>query len=221
MFEQELVTLRLFLAAVTRAGGDALPLRVSQPAEEQAIVEVEGVLGFRFPEAFRHLLSRFAASFDFQWFVAEEASLPDPFGANFSGVLWWDLEQVAEIDAQREIWATTLFPDPADRCGLIWRDKLAFARVGNGDLLALDLNESNYGRVIYLSHDDGPGNGVVMAEDMIQLVRQWAPLGCPGAEDWQWMHFLSGPGSGIDPLCQNALRWRELWLGDGTRPSGG
>jgi len=94
----------------------------------------------------------------------------------------------------------------------VWHDKLAFAEVGNGDLLAFDTAVSDDGPIVYLSHDDGDGHGKRMADNFVDLMERWSPLGCPGSEDWQWIPFCDTSSGLIDPNGPNADRWRQ-WLG--------
>ncbi len=78
--------------------------------------------------------------------------------------------------------------------------------VGNGDLLAFNEKE----QVIYLSHDDGDGHGYVLANSFNELLDNWSKLGCPGAEDWQWIPFTNEMKTPIDPDCKNVIKWKSL-----------
>lgn len=44
----------------------------------------------------------------------------------------------------------------------------------------------------------------------MDLVHRWAPLACPGSEDWQWLPFVPWDEGPIDPTCANAVSWSEL-----------
>jgi hypothetical protein len=48
-----------------------------------------------------------------------------------------------------------VFPNPADPYDCVWHEKLAVLDVPNGDLIAIDLEPSAQGSVVYLSHDGG------------------------------------------------------------------
>jgi cell wall assembly regulator SMI1 len=213
MLEREVRNLRRYLDAIAASGGDARPLEIAERANEAGIVVVEGELGLRLPSAFRRLLKDFAGAFDYSWFAAGDAGYPEPFRSNFSGALSWSLKRLVEIDEGRRNWVKHCFPNPDVPNDRIWHDKLAFAEVGNGDYLALDLSPERHGRVVYLSHDDGEGHGFAMANDIVDLIQRWSVLGCTGAEDWQWLPFTSNAESGIDQRCENAIRWRALILG--------
>ena len=62
---------------------------------------------------------------------------------------------------------------------------------------------------MYLSHDDGEGHGVEMAKDFKEFVFVSSRLGCPGAEDWQWLPFIEEGKQFINPDCANAKKFRE------------
>jgi hypothetical protein len=82
---------------------------------------------------------------------------------------------------------------------------VAFADVGNGDLLALDLAAGAASAVVYLSHDGGEGHGYRLASDFAHLLHRWMPLACTGGEDWQWLPFTTSPTSEIDPKQSDPL----------------
>lgn len=55
-------------------------------------------------------------------------------------------------------WIDICYPDYNKSYDKIFYNKLAFQQVENGDL-AIDLEEENYGKVIYLSHDGSDLHG--------------------------------------------------------------
>jgi hypothetical protein len=59
-------------------------------------------------------------------------------------------------------------------------------------------------------HDDGSGHGCVLGVDLIDFLRRWTPLGCPGPEDWQRLPFTSGGTSMLEPDGEIAGRWRKM-----------
>lgn len=146
----------------------------------------------------------------FWWFAPDDVKFPAPFRNNFSGQLEWSIEHLPEYDEARAESVEQVFPQTDDPYDSVWHNKLAFAPVGNGDYLAIDLSPAHYERVVYLSHDDGEGHGYVLAADLPDLLRRWVPLACPGAEDWQWLPFTRNHESGIDPACENASTWQRL-----------
>jgi hypothetical protein len=212
MFEREIRDIERYLEAVEHLGGEVERLHLGPPASEEAVTAVERELGVSLPVAFRRVLTEFASTVRFHWH-AGEPNFPAPFDDIFSGELSIGLHEMVALEHSRRDWIEACFPDPTSPYDKVWHDKLAFMSVVNGDMLAMDLNPEARGRIVYLSHDGGDGHGYVMAEDMIDLIRRWAPLGCPGAEDWQWLPFAGPSGAPIDPSGPNALRWRELMLG--------
>ena len=45
-----------------------------------------------------------------------------------------------------------------------------YFEVGNGDYLAIELEKENYGKIAYLSHDDGDGHGYYLANNFKDLL---------------------------------------------------
>jgi len=67
----------------------------------------------------------------------------------------------------------------------------------------------------------------VLGADLIDFLRRWTPLGCPGPEDWQWLPFTSKGTTMLDPDGEAARAWRETlglelptWLGASRQAQG-
>ncbi|RZJ57285.1 MAG: SMI1/KNR4 family protein [Hymenobacter sp.] len=119
------------------------------------------------------------------------------------------MDTILPLEEARAGWVNEVFSNPSDEYDKVWHNKLVFQEVRNGDYLAIDLNIISYGKIIYLSHDDGGGHGYVMADSFTELLSKWSVLGCVGAEDWQWLPFCEDKYSGIDPNCENAQLWKQ------------
>ncbi|MCC2669378.1 MAG: hypothetical protein K0Q72_1849 [Armatimonadetes bacterium] len=197
------------LAACQRLGGDARELRIAPPATEAEVETVESELGQRLPASFRRVLTDFSAEVEFRWFLPEELPRPPAFGDNFCGECRWSLSQLTNVDGGRREWIDSCFADPEDAYNRVWHHKLGFLQVDNGDVLALDVLATS-APVVYLSHDGGEGHGYQLGADFEDFIDRWSLLGCPGAEDWQMLPFITGPTSFLDPHGANAVLWREF-----------
>jgi len=198
------------LGLLEAQGFDTRPLVIESPASPGQVDAVEGQLGCKVPTSLRHCLTTVAGQVEFAWFAPPEHTFPDPFHEIFSGNLCWSLNGLPDLMTAVRGWVEDVFPDPADPYDRVWHHKLPFMEVGNGDYLALDLDEDAHGRVVYLSHDDGEGHGRTMAASFEELLIRWIPLACPGAEDWQWLPFCAGSDGGIDPSSAIAREWTAL-----------
>lgn len=201
------------LKACELKGGETRDLFISDPAPEADIRSVESIIGFNLPVDFRKVLLEFSSAVRFSWFLPDEAELPEEFREIFGGGCSWNLARLVEVEERRRSWVRECFPNANDPYDLVWHNKLAFLEVGNGDLLALDLNLLN-SSVVYLSHDDGEGHGYRLGDNFIDFIERWSLLGCPGAEDWQMLPFISSSTSGLQPHGENAIKWRD-WFGLG------
>lgn len=198
------------LSRLAKGGCDVEELTCSEPASIEQVEKVEAELGFALPAAFRQILLDVSAEVDFSWSSADDAEFPEPFEASFSGQLQWNVSDILHYDLQRNEWIQSCFPNADDPYDAVWHRKLAFCAIPNGDMLAIDLAPERHGRIVYLSHDDGEGHNYTLARDFADLLRRWVPLGCPGAEDWQWLPFTRDAESGIDPDGENGRKWRDL-----------
>jgi hypothetical protein len=200
------------LAACDRMGGEITPVTIEPPASERDVQRVEQSLGRPLPSAFRTVLTRFSGGVFFSWYLPEKRELPEALQGIFSGGCEWNLEHLTGMDERCRSWAKSCCPNPDDPYDRVWYNKLPFHTVANGDYLTIDLNAGERFPVVYLSHDGGSGHGLELGEDFIDFVSRWSRIGCPGAEDWQWLPFMSETGRFIDPLCANADLWRR-WFG--------
>ena len=200
----------LALEACSRQGGMTRPLAVGAPAAEQEIMAVEQDLRIMLPTSFRTVLKEVAASVDFFWSLPETFPLPFALREISSGECYWNLTELVEQEEIRQDWVRRAFPDPEDEYCKVWHNKLAFAHVMNGDMLAFDLAVPSH-PVVYLSHDGGDGHGYRLGADFADFVNRSSLLGCVGYEDWQMMPFLPSPASLLDPDCENAYLWRSLF----------
>jgi hypothetical protein len=180
------------------------------PAAESDVERLERSLAVSLPTSFRQALLSISAHLEFRWFAPDDVRFDPPFKSNFSGDLHWSVDFTSQSELDRRSWVEQVFPNSFDPYDAVWRNKLAFASVRNGDLLALDLDAGSYGAVVYLSHDDGEGHGYRLASDFADLLRRWTPLACTGGEDWQWLPFTTSPTSGIDPNSPNGLLWQDM-----------
>ena len=141
---------------------------------------------------------------------SDEFELPEELDGIFSGNLHWGTKFIVDFNKDKDGWIKEVFPNPNDDYDKIWHNKFVFQEVGNGDYLGIDMNDDNYGKVVYLSHDDGEGHGYIMANNFEELLNNWSKIGFVGAEDWQWLPFVENSNSGILPDCSNARKWKEL-----------
>jgi hypothetical protein len=189
---------------------DVRPLIFEPPASQFEVAKLETDLKVALPSSMRAALTDISRHVEFRWFASEENSFPDPFDSNFSGALHWSLDLLRKFQIDKEGWIKDVFPNPDDPYDRVWHSKLAFQEVGNGDYLAIGLDQPAYGKIVYLSHDDGRGHGQIIADSFEDLLHRWVPLACTGAEDWQWLPFTSEDDPRIDPDSTNAARWRSL-----------
>lgn len=197
------------LAACAHVGSQETRLDVGLPASPSDLAPIEAVLGLTIPESFRDVLLRYASHIDFFWFFAKEVE--SPFAGIFRGTCEWDLAALPYLEQNRRDWIETCFPDPEEPFGSVWHNKLAFAEVGNGDVLAIDLLAKG-NPVVYVSHDNPEIHGWRLGNNFADFIDRWTQLGCVGAEDWQLRHFLPSPTSGLDSTGASAQIWRR-WFG--------
>jgi hypothetical protein len=219
-------TLQATLDAVERLGGSpvveftltdgsavrrpARSLSIGAPAYTADVERVERALGAALPAALTRFFLECARSIDFSWFCPENLKFPAPFEANFSGGFSLSLDSLQDCERGRRHWIEHCFPNPSDPYDAVWHQKLAIIPVIDGDCIGLDLRPDYHGEVVYLSHCDSKGHGYVLGTDILDFLRRWTPLGCPGPEDWQWLPFTSSRTSMLEPDGEAAREWRNI-----------
>lgn len=159
----------------------------------------------------------FTSGIEFYWDInkkRDENFLPDEFSGIFCGELKFDLNLILDCEADRNGWIENVYPDYEDEYDRIYHNKLAFQRVDNGDLIAIELEPEHYGKVVYLSHDGSDNHGRYMGENFKEFLLNYTAIGCTGGEDWQWEDFCTEKG--IDAQSDCAKKWREFLGGDIT-----
>ena len=112
---------------------------VGPPAGEEEVLHIERDLGMSLPADFRRVLQEFSAEVEVAWFLPEDASPPPPFQDIFCGDCHWNLKQLVEMGLPAREYALS-FP-LENEYHAVWRDKLPFLEIGNGDYLALDVGK--------------------------------------------------------------------------------
>lgn len=199
--------LEKYLTRIDKLGGDSRQLIFEDPASESEIASIEKKLTYPIPTDFKNILLTVSSHCEFRWFLPDDFVLPDPLRQIFCGELLWNIDFIVQCNEDKDMWEREVFPDNDNEYDKVWHNKFVFQEVGNGDFISIDLSPVNYGKIIYLSHDDGEGHGYIMANSFYDLLRNWTKLGCVGAEDWQWLPFCNNNTTCIDPDCDNAQLW--------------
>ncbi len=205
--------LTIYHETIKKIGGDVEPICIRNPANERQIQALEKELGYTLPSELSEVFSTFTAGIKFYWNINDKLDnnndfLPDEFCEIFCGELQFDLDFILDYETDRKGWIESVYPNYEDEYDRIYHNKLAFQKVGNGDLIAIELEPENYGKVVYLSHDGSENHGRYMAENFKEFLLNYTSIGCTGGEDWQWEVFCTEKG--IDAKGDNAKKWREF-----------
>jgi hypothetical protein len=193
--------------------GQRKPARfeIAPPAPLATVEHVEATIGRSLPSAFRGVLLNYSGRLCVQWQRPKSVQIPEEFRKIFAGECRWDLEELPNLIEEYKSWLDNCFTDPTNAYDAVWYGRLPILSVGNGDMVAISLDEPGE-PVVYLSHDDGEGHGYQLGHDFVDYVDRLSTLGCPGAEDWQWMTFVNGSRSALLPDSPSGRRWRS-WFG--------
>ena len=197
---------------IEEQGGEVHTLLIKDVASEDEIRKAEQNLACSFPPDFRNALLKLSSHIEFFWTIDEDVlDLPDGLSSIFCGDFQFGLSFLASAENSRKEWINIVFPDYEDPYDRLFHNKLAFYEVGDGDLIALDLEKEGYGNVIYLSHEgDEDAHGFILAHSFSEFLEEWTRLGCVGGEFWQLAPFTNNRNSTLDSHCENAKAWMNV-----------
>lgn len=197
---------------IEELGGEVQEVLIDEPATLNEIQAIEEQLSVELPASFKKVLLEFSKNFSLRWFLPDEIHRPDEFREIFSGRPHWSLKLLPQFEENRKGWIENVFPNPEDPYDVVWHNKLAFCEVGDGDLLAFDMNYKGDAPIVYLCHDGSKEHGYKLANNFIELLEHWSRIAFVGPEYSQWLPFTTGKESGIISDGDTAKRFRN-WLG--------
>ena len=190
---------------------------VAAPVSAVDLATIEQRLGSALPTSLRDLFVTGAEGIDCRYVFEPNGGsldelreiLPDEIRI-YGGARFGPASELPEFSVAVGEWAedTWVADEPDQRA--IWDAALPFARLDNGDYLALDLrtDESN-SPVVYLNHDD---ESAIIAPDLVAFLSAWERLCYLGPEHWLLLEFTDGRGH-LDPDSDRATRLRRLFAG--------
>jgi hypothetical protein len=206
--------LNAFAAAVRDAGGDAEPVAISSPVPERSVTKAEKELGFAFPPLFRRFLTTKCGGVTFSWNLDDgrEITLEGEREAIYGGDFTWSFDTLV---AENKTYQAQDIEGDDLLMEMVGRDKIILVTVPSGDMFAVGVSGPIQDRVVYLSHDIEDIHNYVVASDIDDLLRRYAPLGFAGPEFWIWEQFTNGRTTMIDPSSEKAMEF----LGSLERPA--
>lgn len=184
---------------------------IDQPAAEQDVEAIEAELGLRLPYELRDFLLNFSGHCEFMACLPDDFNLPYELRQIFSAEFVIATDSVLDAEDRRREWVEDCFGNQADEYDRVWHNKLGIMTVANGDVIALDIGiDKENPPVVYLSHDDGEGHGYILGKTFGEYIENLILIGACGNEDWQVLPFCPNAESGIDPNCENAVKYRQL-----------
>ncbi len=193
--------LQSFAALVRNAGGEVDSFTIADPVDDSTVSKAEKQLRFAFPPRFRRFLTAESAGMEFSWTLADDVTLEGEREPISSGDLQWSFEEL--VSENTTFQAQNIEGDEL-LAEMVGRDKIILMSVGNGDMFAVGISGDFQDKILYLSHDLEDIHKYVVASDIDDLFRRYAPLGFAGPEFWIWEQFTNGRTTMIDRSSRNA-----------------
>lgn len=207
-------TLARIEAAVRALGGDVAVCEVGPPATEAQVQAVERQVARALPGGLRRLFLEQSASLRMFWTIENGGHLPHVLGESLGGSI--DLS-LADLPACLLNWSgwRAAFEDPAAHD---WPPELSvdvFERLfplvgtGNGDQIVIAEPEDPQNEIVYLNHEGGDFDFVVLADSLDEFLATWIALGCPGPEWYELARFLDPKTSKLSLKTRRSKAWLE------------
>ncbi|WFD11924.1 SMI1/KNR4 family protein [Tepidibacter hydrothermalis] len=180
-------------------GGEARELVIEPPATKEEIENKEKVLGLSLPISFKEILLNFSRHVEFNWYLPEDANLPNEFREIFSGEICWSLEWIEDLNPLAKEFKSY----DGEECEL--KNKLQFYQVGNGDILAFDMEQDKEQSIVYWSHEED--EIFFIADSFITYLKKVTELYGIGTEIWQMEPFLDEKG--LNSNSSESNRWKN------------
>lgn len=184
---------------------------VKDKASEEEIALLEKDLSAEIPKSLKDFFAKNSKSVEMRMFLSDDIELPEGLQEIFSACFLIDLDEVLEAETSRRSWAAECFNNINDKYDKVWHNKFGIMTVANGDVIALDISvDRDNPPVVYLSHDDGEGHGAIIGKTFDDFLMNLASIGGVGNEDWQFLPFIDNMKDGLNPNCENAIKYRHL-----------
>lgn len=191
--------------------GAETELVVEEPASIAEVEALENRIGRKLPLQIRDFFLQYSKKCEFSAWLPDDFELPGELDEIFSAAFLISLEEFVDAENDRKSWVERCFTNEEDEYDAVWYHKLGFMNVPNGDVIALDVKESETNPpVVYLSHDDGEGHGYILGKDFNTYFEQLLLVGACGNEYWQMLPFCLDEKSGIVSNCENAKEYRRI-----------
>lgn len=204
---------RRFVEGLPRVPGSNIrSTTVEPPATSAEVAAVEQQLGLTLTTSLRELFVSGSAALDCHYVVEPGPGVLDSILPGethlFGGARLGPLPALPEFSRSVAAWAGETWVAEAADQHAIWTSALPFARMENGDYLALALGAADP-PVVYLNHDD---DSSVIAPSLAAFLHAWERLAYLGPEHWLLLTFVDNRGQ-LDAESDRAARLRGLLAG--------
>lgn len=164
-------------------GGEIIKFEIAPPASPAEVERMEKEIGRRLHVVLREVFLHESASIRIMWNTEEFtgsaavalADMPTDV-LNWSG--WRDCFE-----------HPTNYGWPKKMSRKVYESLFPFQTAANGDAIVFEVTGDDDGMVMYLDHERGEFDRVVLDQSSRSFVETWFRLGCPGPEHWELAPF--------------------------------
>ena len=184
---------------------------LSEPATEEELSSKEKELGVKIPKSLRDFFKNISAGivFEFTFDDYKRKELPHDFRYLDNSNMEFGLEVLDNSQYSQIMDTIKNNPDEpwTDDFGQVWKDKLAFVHLGNGDVIAIDLASESGESVVFISHYDDKATEI--APNFTMFFEGWLKAGLVNPS-YVGIFLTDGESN------EKTKIWRKIMLGSET-----
>lgn len=182
--------------AIRALGGDVVVFDVGSPATETEVRDIEQRIGRVIPATLRRVFREQCRRMRMLWTLDDAGKLSKLLGDSLAGGIDLSLEELPTDLLNWSGWRAA-FEYPAEH-GLPveitaedYEELFPLVTATNGDqLVVADPARNPSDAVMYLNHESGDFNFVILSDRLEDFLNSWIQLGCIGPEWWELAPFL-------------------------------
>lgn len=198
------------VAVETNFNTKRLPNKLLGPATNLEIEGIEKKLKQDIPKGLKHFFLTESKYAYMNWSIPEEYEMPYQIEYINGGGIEIGLDILVEMNRSYKETIDQYYIDPNNDYNKTLHNKFVFHTTWSGDFFAIDLTNSNFGKVLYLSYNEAPGHNYVLGDSFENFIENWTELGFVGPEGGDLLYFMSNKLNGLNSNSENARLLKKL-----------
>jgi len=187
-----------------------LPYELLGPANQKEINKIEQQMNMKIPNELKKFFLSESKYAYMNWIIPEDYEMPSDIEFIRGGGIEIGLKILPEMNKMHTEIIKKYYNNQNSQYDRSLHNKFVFHTTWSGDFFAIDLDESNFGKVLYLSYEDAPAHNYILGDSFSEFIDNWTQLGFVGPEGLELLYFIDNNKSGLNPHCRNAVLLKQM-----------